>query len=116
MRIDKATLQIQQILNAAAAFYVNNSRWPAGSNTKLNSAHELISGGYLPAPTTSSVQNPWGRSIYVGWANSHTTHLIILSIMSHRLPVFRGQFIPRVFLPMHHCCRAIAIRVCDGRR
>lgn len=73
MRLDKATLQIQQILNAAMAFYINNGRWPSLNTSTISSSHELVTGGYLPTPTTTNLQNPWGRAIQLGWANSTST-------------------------------------------
>ncbi|HEX4044554.1 MAG TPA: type II secretion system protein [Gammaproteobacteria bacterium] len=53
LRIDKATLQIQQILNAGLAYYVGNGTWPADID-------ELRQKGYLPPPDVA-FQNPWGQ-------------------------------------------------------
>lgn len=47
LRRDRATMQIQQILNAGLAFYINNGRWP----TNLT---ELQNQGYVAAQTTGS--------------------------------------------------------------
>jgi competence protein ComGC len=57
-RIDKASIQIQQILNAALVYYLNNSKWPADIS-------ELVLGQYL----TSTMVNPWGGG-YVFYSNN----------------------------------------------
>lgn len=51
-RIDKTTATMQQILNAALAFYVANGRWPNDLN-EMSSAN-----GYLP---NVPLVNPWGQ-------------------------------------------------------
>ena len=64
LRRDKATIQIQQILNAGLSYYVNNGHWPQcpGSTEtqpvkcKLDKDSDLESQGYLP---TISIPNPW---------------------------------------------------------
>lgn len=61
-RRDKTAMQIEQILNAALAYYVNNSKWP-GSQQELSSAKYL-------SPTTNpgdpnTMRNPWGRGFVV---------------------------------------------------
>lgn len=47
-QVDKATLQMEQWLQAAQAFYVDNAHWPV-TETELSD--------YLP---TASATNPWG--------------------------------------------------------
>ncbi len=65
MKLERATLQIQQILNSALTYYVNNSKWP--SCAALNSSCVLMTQGYLPAPVGSaSLQNPYGSAILIG--------------------------------------------------
>lgn len=51
-RRDRAVLQIEQILNAGMAYYINYSEWPDNINT-------LQSTGYLP--NKGPIINPWGR-------------------------------------------------------
>jgi prepilin-type N-terminal cleavage/methylation domain-containing protein len=51
MRMDRASTQIQQILNAGLAFYVANGKWPTNLATDLQ-------GTYLPNVTFN---NPWGK-------------------------------------------------------
>ena len=59
MRIDRATIQMQQILNAGLAYYVANGKWPANLDT------DLRTGYYLP-PTTVPLVNPWpGGGAYI---------------------------------------------------
>jgi prepilin-type N-terminal cleavage/methylation domain-containing protein len=59
MRIDRATTQMQQILNAGLAFYVANGKWPASLD------NDLRTGYYLP-PTTVPLVNPWGGIYTIG--------------------------------------------------
>lgn len=60
-RRNRVTLQIQQVLNAALAFYNANGRWPNCQNVLSNS--ELATNGYVPS---TAVKNPWGNSIASG--------------------------------------------------
>lgn len=53
MRIDRASSQMQQILNAALSFYITNGKWPTTIATDLQ-------GVYLP-PTTVPLISPWGE-------------------------------------------------------
>src|SRR5262249_9514404 len=52
MRMDRTSIQMQQILNAGLAFYVANSNWPTDITTDLQ-------GTYLPNITPT---NPWGQT------------------------------------------------------
>lgn len=52
MRIDRASIQMQQILNAALAYYVTNGKWPDPV------ALSTLQGSYLPPGT---MKNPWGQ-------------------------------------------------------
>lgn len=54
-RQDKVTLQLQQILNAGLAYYIDNGRWPK-NNADLQ-------GKYLPNITPI---NPWGAPFTIG--------------------------------------------------
>lgn len=54
-RIDRTTGQMQQIMNAALAYYVANGTWPA-------TLADLQTGYYLP---TGTLNNPWGLSYQV---------------------------------------------------
>lgn len=51
IRIDRTSMQMQQILNAALAFYVLNGRWPT--------ALSELQGNYLP-PAFLPYVSPWG--------------------------------------------------------
>lgn len=51
-RRDRAVMQIEQILNAGLAYYVNFAKWPG-------TVSELQTAGYLPNKGT--INNPWGR-------------------------------------------------------
>jgi len=51
MRIDRASTQMQQILNASMSFYITNGRWPT--------ALAELQGVYLP-PAAVPLQSPWG--------------------------------------------------------
>ena len=71
MRTDRASLQIQQILNAGLAFYVANGAWPdnlaclqglGSEDPNCNSSTQ-----YLPNPLT----NPWGQNFNLA---SNTTN------------------------------------------
>jgi len=83
-RRDRETLQIQQILNAAMVYYVNNGKWPdsyAGPpsgnptaiGTTLNSTHPLLVNNYLPPGPSASAGwvSPYGTS-YITYVNQTT--------------------------------------------
>lgn len=70
LSIDKASAQMQQILNAGLAYYVSNQKWPADISA-------LISGGYLPATTPVPFVGPWGDRKYV---LSSTAALLTVSL------------------------------------
>jgi len=75
MRIDRTTLQMQQILNAGLAYYVGFGTWPlpaAGTAVDITATpgNLLQSSGYLPSNVT--IVSPWGGahySIYTDPAN-----------------------------------------------
>lgn len=60
MRMDRTTLQMQQILNAALAYYVNNGTWPANLACLQGSGGSSCSTAYLP-PVGTFGTNPWGQ-------------------------------------------------------
>ncbi len=69
LRRDKATMQIQQILNAALSYYVTNGQWPLSSQTVAcpgdtiganGGTQKLQATGYLPTKFPS----PWAGQIY----------------------------------------------------
>lgn len=63
LNIDRASLQMQQILNAGMAYYVNNSQWPADIAT-------LQQAGYLPVTAVAGqIPSPWGTN-YVAAPNA----------------------------------------------
>lgn len=52
---NKEVVQIQQILNAALAYYIQNGTWPGTASwVNLDSSHALISGNFLPKSTSAS--------------------------------------------------------------
>ncbi len=76
LRIDTAALQMQQILNAALAYYVANGSWPAGGIGGANSAstsNSLQGGNYLP--NNFSLVSPWG-GVYYGQATTSNFYTI----------------------------------------
>lgn len=60
LRRDRASMQMQQILNAALSYYVNNSSWPADAVGAFPAS--LQTDGFLPAGTFN---NPWGNGFTV---------------------------------------------------
>src|SRR5579883_1527947 len=56
-RIDRTSLQMQQILNAGLAYYVTNGSWPT-SIACLQASSPGCTVAYLP----SSLTSPWGQS------------------------------------------------------
>lgn len=57
MRMDRTSIQMQQILNAGLAYYVTNGSWPLAQDGSSSSLSMLI-GTYLP-PTI--MNNPWNQ-------------------------------------------------------
>lgn len=72
IREDRAVLQVQQILNAGLAFYLNNTKWPTSVTTDLQGDGTAANpGGYLPGPSTAvNILNPWGHHYKVGSSSS----------------------------------------------
>lgn len=84
MRRDRTTMQMQQILNAAMAFYVNNSYWPIQVNGKTPGDCTGSMAPYIPLsyPTenldlltgkaggpvylSGYTKNPWGQDFDIG--------------------------------------------------
>ncbi len=52
MRVDRTTIQMQQILNASLSDYVTNGSWPGSVAT--------MQGTFLP-PSSVTLQSPWGN-------------------------------------------------------
>jgi len=56
LRRDRLTMEMQQILNAALVYYVNNGQWPGpntcqgGVGNVVDATHPLVTAGYLPNP------------------------------------------------------------------
>ncbi len=73
-KLEKAALQIQQIQQAAIAFYVDNNQWPA--NCDPNDADFA---SYLPIGITT---NPWGISYQCQVSSSGKKFQIISSVDS----------------------------------
>lgn len=59
MRIDRAAQQFQGIMNAALAYYVNNSQWPLTCDGGSADLTTLQYAGYLPI---AQLTNPWGNA------------------------------------------------------
>ena len=57
-QVDRASVQMQQIMNAALSYYVNNGQWPqdATNPTTVSAIPILQAGNYLPA----NMSSPWG--------------------------------------------------------
>lgn len=85
LRRDRTSLQIQQILNAALAYYVDNGTWPVpqctagggggGGNCGCGSWFDLTTlqqSGYL-LPSTASLVSPWGQGYLVSCNDKVTT-------------------------------------------
>lgn len=72
LRRDRAILQIQQIQNAAIAYFIGNSSWPA-TMTDLQNA------GYLPRNIT--IVNPWGNQYYMRADNTTGTFAVCTAVV-----------------------------------
>lgn len=68
LSIDRASAQMQQVLNAGLSYYVNNGTWPADLTTLQN-------GSYLP---TGAFNSPWGTSYSV--SSSQTLFSVSMSL------------------------------------
>lgn len=62
LRIDKATLQMQQILNASLAYYVNKGEWPQSGIGGASTPDSLMGTNYIPP--ISPFNSPWGIVYY----------------------------------------------------
>src|SRR5580704_3955793 len=69
MRIDRTSLQMQQILNAGLSYYVGNGKWPVSVGTAYNltanpsaGTNLLQTNGYLPKGVT--IASPFGGGNY----------------------------------------------------
>src|SRR3989338_87955 len=74
MRIDRGTLQMQQVLNAALAYYVAKGAWPVtstGTLYLLNQNSPLATEGYIPITTALPFKSPWGLTYQIGATNSN---------------------------------------------
>ncbi len=73
MRIDRTSLQMQQILNAGLAYYVANNKWPVANNTSVDitatpTTNNLQANGYLPKGVT--IANPFSGGHYSMYTDS----------------------------------------------
>ncbi|MFZ2314574.1 MAG: type II secretion system protein [Gammaproteobacteria bacterium] len=74
LRIDKATLQMQQILNASLAFYVNKGEWPqSGIGGPTVDPNTLMGTDYIPP--ISPFNSPWGI-VYYGQSTDSNFYVI----------------------------------------
>lgn len=71
LRRDRTVLQIQQIQNAALAYYVSNSTWP-------NTVNDLQVAGFLPRNVT--IVNPWGNNYYMNADDSKGTFAVCTGV------------------------------------
>jgi prepilin-type N-terminal cleavage/methylation domain-containing protein len=66
MRRDRVALQMEQILNAGLAYYVNKTTWPVTTAPNCPAGTETINilqtQGYLP---TGTIVNPWGKTFNI---------------------------------------------------
>jgi prepilin-type N-terminal cleavage/methylation domain-containing protein len=95
IRIDRATLQMQQILNAGMAYYVNNGNWPVPTCGTASSLSPLQTSpsNYLP----STVNNPWGGTYTINCSSTTGTFSVTanitaasastLAVLAGRLPM-----------------------------
>lgn len=67
--IDRASVQMMQILNAGLSYYVNNGTWPASLAT-------LQSDSYLP---TTTIRSPWG-TVYTSTPTPVTNRVFTVSM------------------------------------
>jgi prepilin-type N-terminal cleavage/methylation domain-containing protein len=65
MRVDKATAQLQQILNAGLSYYVANGTWPTDLACLQGTGGGTCTQAYLPA----TLKSPWGTD-YVALATT----------------------------------------------
>jgi prepilin-type N-terminal cleavage/methylation domain-containing protein len=72
MRIDRASSQMQQILNASLAYYVANGSWPSQLST--------LQGSYLPSNSVIGQNNPWGQAYVIAASTSGTPPIPVLYI------------------------------------
>lgn len=98
MQTDRAAMQMQQMLNAALTYYVNNGVWP-GSNIPPASTSALTdlqtSQGYLPSGT---IKSPWGTTyslsvtdnvfyVSMGFPSSLKNQDALAKVMAGKLPL-----------------------------
>lgn len=85
-RVDKTSIQYQQILNAGLVYYLNTSTWPANMS-------DLVTGQYL----TSTMVNPWGGNyafysnnklfyVYSGTGSASAADIAVSQRIAGRLP------------------------------
>lgn len=60
MRIDRASTQMQQILNAALAYYVANGHWPADLACLQTDPPDTTTGCGSFLPSNLNIVSPWG--------------------------------------------------------
>jgi general secretion pathway protein G len=76
-RIDRIVAQMQQIVGAGMAYYVDKNDWP-GTPNMWTSTSVLQNGGYLPPGT---IRNPWGYDYVIG-VNSSRQFLTVLTLVA----------------------------------
>lgn len=59
LRRDRTSMQLQEILNAALSYYVNNAVWPSDAVGNFPAA---LVPNYLPS---STMKNPWGNGFVI---------------------------------------------------
>lgn len=81
MRMDRTSMQMQQILNAGLSYYVANGQWPADLPT--------LQGTYLP-PSTVALNNPWGQTYSI--ASSTTSPQLLYVYTSINVVSSKGAY------------------------
>ena len=77
-KIDKAALQIQQLLQASAAFYNDNKQWPLGDPANINSSEYInFVSNYVPFGPVA--RDPWGDQ-YSFFFDSKKTSLFYVEV------------------------------------
>lgn len=73
LRRDRTVMQIQQIENAALAYYISQSTWPTN-------IAQLQLAGFLPRQTT--INNPYGNSYFMNANNTTGTFAVCTEVLA----------------------------------
>lgn len=75
LRRDRATMQMQQILNAGLSYYLNNGTWPASLAALQNPAAP-----YLPPNPPNTIATPWGGTYTAAGATVNNVNYFQVSM------------------------------------